>query len=125
MFFQTWPVGPSRRDHTTVAWIRIKLLLSSKDPQTISSNNCSKGILSPFRITTFHEWSLCPDQRLCWSFPYVKHWRRRKLLINKGNTSSILPFLNSVGPPLYPHQRDLLNPSSFPPKKPKIRAGGK
>jgi len=63
MFFPTWPVGPSSRDQTTVAWIRIKLLLSSKDPQTISSNNCSKGTVNPFRITTFHEWSVCQKIR--------------------------------------------------------------
>jgi hypothetical protein len=59
MFFPTWPVGPSCRDQTTVAWIRIKLLRSSKNPQTIPSNNCRKGIWSPSRITAFHEWSLC------------------------------------------------------------------
>jgi hypothetical protein len=58
MFFPTWTVGPWRRDQTIVAWIRITLLLSSKDPQTIPSNNCRKGIVNPFRITTFHEWSL-------------------------------------------------------------------
>jgi hypothetical protein len=79
MFFPTWPVGPSRRDQTTVPWIRIKLLLSSKDPQTISSNNCRKGIVNPFRITTFHEWSLCQNNMVHCSFRYVKHWRRKNV----------------------------------------------
>jgi hypothetical protein len=81
----------------------------------MSSNNCRKGIVNPFRITTFHEWSLC--QKI-WSTVVLisKELAHEKRLINKGNTSSNLAFLNSVGPPTLSSPA---NPSSFQRKNPR------
>ncbi|CAN5964124.1 unnamed protein product, partial [Sphagnum jensenii] len=56
------------------------------------------------------------------SFQSYKMDCKKKRLINKGMTSSNLPFLNSVGPPTLSSPA---NPSSFPQKSPKIRGGGK